>query len=240
MSRPTVSLLTVGFSALLAAGCARSQPKFDIQFLASDLHFTIGGHYVVAPAIDIDAPDRTFSLNGRDPGLSQKDWLKQEALDPDKPAAADSLGLRIKPYKADYPELREVCGLLKRKWSRAACLSEQGGLLRRLPERFLLLDRKKLDLLQSYWTVGKEQQFDQVKDLVLVPGTTDIGCDEESIFCTAAVEVLPGLLAVWTVWSDEKTGRTARAMAESQGAAIVQLVSRGLGKEEDPTLAGAN
>ena len=95
-------------------------------------------------------------------------------------------------------------------------------------------------MLQNYWTVGKERQFDQVKDLALTPGITEIGCDQESIFCTAAVEVLPGLLAVWTVWSDEKTGRTARDMAESQGAAVIQLVGRGLGKDEDPTLAGAN
>lgn len=240
MSRLEFALLTAGFGALLAAGCARPQPKFDIQFLASDLHLTIGGHYVVVPAIDVDAPDRAFDLNGRHSGLSRKDQLKKEALDPGKPAPADSLGLRIKPYKADYPELRDVCTLLKRKWSRAVCLSEQESLLRRLPERFLLLDRKRLELLQNYWTVGKERQFDQVKYLALTPGITEIGCDQESIFCTAAVEVLPGLLAVWTVWSDEKTGRTARDMAESQGAAVIQLVGRGLGKDEDPTLAGAN
>jgi hypothetical protein len=233
-------LLTAGFGALLAAGCARPAPEFDIQFLASDLHFTIGGHYVVVPAIDVDAPDRTFDLNPRNARLSRKDQLKKEAFDPGKPAHMDSLGLRIKPYKADYPELREVCALLKRKWSRAVCLSEQGNLLRRLPERFLLLDRKKLELLQDYSTVGKERQFDQVKDLALEPGVTEIGCDKESIYCTAAVEVRPGLLAAWTVWSDEKTGRTARGMAESQGAAIVQLVGRGLGKGEDQTLAGAN
>ncbi len=240
MSRLAVALLTAGFSALFAAGCARPQPKFDIQFLASDLHFTIGGHYVVVPAIDVDAPDRTFDLKGGDSGLSRKDRLKKDALDSVKPAPAESLGLRIKPYKADYSELREVCALLKRNWSRAVCLSEHGSLLRRLPERFLLLDRERLELLQHYWTVGKERQFDQVKDLALEPGVTEIGCDKESIYCTAAVEVLPGLLAVWTVWSDEKNGRTARRMAESQGAAIVQLVGRGLGKDEDPTLAGAN
>lgn len=55
-------------------------------------------------------------------------------------------------------------------------------MLRRLPERFLLLDRKRLELLQNYWTVGKERQFDQVKDLALKPGITEIGCDQESIF----------------------------------------------------------
>jgi len=79
------------------------------------------------------------------------------------------------------------------------------------------VDRNKLVLLQHHWTVGKERRFDRVKDLALEPGITEIGCDKNSIFCTAAVEVLPGPLAVWTVWSDEKTGH---------------LVSRGLGKGE--------
>lgn len=240
MFRLAIALLTAGFATLWASGCSESQPKFDIQFLASDLHFMIGDHDIVVPAFVVDTPDRTFDLNGRGSNLSPKDRLKNQALDPAKPAPVDSLGLRIRPYKADYPELREVCTLLKRKWSRAVCLTKHGSLLRRLPDRFVLLDRNKVALLQNHWTVGKERQFDQVQGLALEPGRTEIGCDKQTKFCTAAVEVLPGLLAVWTVWSDEKTGMTARTMAESQGIAIVQLVGRGLGKDEDPTLAYAN
>jgi hypothetical protein len=240
MSRLAVALLMAGFTTLWASGCSESQPTFDIQFLASDLYFTIGGHHIIVPAFAGDAPDRAFDLNHRDSNLSPRDRLKKEARDPAKPAPAVSLHLRIKPYKGDYPELREVCALLKRKWSRAVCLTEQGGLLRRLPERFELLDRRKLDLLEHHWTVGKERQFDQVNGLALEPGITEIGCDKQTIFCTAAVEVLPGLLAIWTVWREEKTGTSARDMAESQGAAIVQLISRGLGRDEDPTLADAS
>ncbi len=70
-------------------------------------------------------------------------------------------------------------------------------------------------------------------------GITEIGCDVESKFCTAAVNVLPGVLAVWTVWPDEQRAVTARAMADTQGAAIVQFVRRGLATVEDPTLADA-
>lgn len=239
MARLAVALATGGISALLATSCAKPRSQFDIQFLASNLHFTIGGHYVEVPVIDVDAPDLTFDLHD-DSSAASRNLHPEEALDAGKPAPADSLSLRIRPYKADYSVLREVCPLLTRKWSRAVCLSEHGSLLRRLPDRFLLLDRQKLELLQSYWTVGKERQFDQVKPLALEPGVTEIGCDRQTKFCTAAVEVLPGLLAVWTVWSDEKSGRTAREMAESQGTAVVQLVRRGLGKEEDPTLAAAN
>jgi len=54
------------------------------------------------------------------------------------------------------------------------------------------------------------------------------------------VEVLPGLLAVWTVWSDAKTGDSPEEMANTQGAAIVQFVRRALGSVEDPTLVNAD
>jgi hypothetical protein len=59
---------------------------------------------------------------------------------------------------------------------------------------------------------------------------------QESRVCTAVVDVLPGLLAVWTVWSDEQTGMTAQKMANEQGTAIVQFVRRALVPAEDPTL----
>ena len=62
------------------------------------------------------------------------------------------------------------------------------------------------------------------------------GCDQHSPYCTAIVEVMPNLLAVWTVWGDEKTHSSAEQMALTQGAAIVEFVRRGLGAAEDPTL----
>jgi hypothetical protein len=71
------------------------------------------------------------------------------------------------------------------------------------------------------------------------PGIPEIGCDRQPPYCTAAVEVLPGLLAVWTVWPDPKTGRTAEQMAQTEGAAIVQFVQRAIGPTEDSTLASA-
>jgi hypothetical protein len=54
----------------------------------------------------------------------------------------------------------------------------------------------------------------------------------------AAVEALPGLLAVWTVWSTE--GETAAQMAQRQGAAIVEFVRRAISPIEDKTLATAD
>lgn len=63
-------------------------------------------------------------------------------------------------------------------------------------ERYALAEANVLELLQNYWTVGKERTFDQGKDLALKAGITEIGCDQESILRTSAVEVLPGLLLV--------------------------------------------
>lgn len=76
--------------------------------------------------------------------------------------------------------------------------------------------------------------------MAIQPGVTEIDCDRQSPFCTAMVEVLPGLLAVWTVSGDPNTGDLAEEVANTQGAAIVQFVRRALGPLEDPTLVNAD
>jgi hypothetical protein len=153
----------------------------------------------------------------------------------------DSIDVSIRAYES-YDEhfgSRDICPLLTRAWARTQCRGQRGGLLGRLPEKFDLLDRSKLDRLKSHVTVGGETRYDQVKDMAFHPGSPEIGCDRQSHFCTAVVEALPGLLAVWTVWPDEKTGRTADQMAQIQGAATVPFVQRAIGPVEDPTLANA-
>lgn len=105
--------------------------------------------------------------------------------------------------------MREGCTLLERKWSRAVCLTEHNVLLRRLPERFELVDRSKLDLLQHHWTVGKERQFNQVNGLALEPAPRKSGSDRQTIFCTAMVEVLPARGGVAT---DSRRDRHERSL----------------------------
>jgi hypothetical protein len=225
--------------ALCVAACSQEPPR-DAQFLASDLHFTIGGQHIVTPVVAIDMPAHFFDLNSRKPE-SVQDRFGSQASDPHHPMSTDLLDLQVMQYRyrGDNPRSRIICPLLTRKWSQAICLQAHGGLLRRLPGRFVLLDRNKLDFLQYRWTVGMERQYDQVKGLALQPDVAEIGCDKKSKFCTAALEVLPGLLAVWTVWSDENTGVTAQAMAHAQGAALIQFVRRGLGPAEDQSLVDA-
>jgi hypothetical protein len=229
-------LLSTGLLALSVAGCSKAPPPLDVRFLASDLHYWVGGQHIVIPVIAVDRPDHTFDLGNRKPGESLKEQLLGAAGDSRNPARADSLRVEVRQYPIDHQEAHKICPLLTRKWSQAMCLAVHEGLLRRLPRNLELLDRNKLELLQSHWTVGKERVFDQVKDMTLTPGVTEIGCDKESKFCTAAVEAQPGLLAVWTVWSNEQTQVTAQDMAEAQGAAVVQFVRRALGPVEDPTL----
>ena len=242
MKKLTCTVAAVVLSALGVTACSDSPAAPDVQFLASDFYLAVGGQRIVVPAVALRGPGHTFDLNRQRPERSLKETLKAEASDPDRPMKMDKLDLRIREYQYTGKSLAslEICPRLKRAWSQLQCRGQQRGLLKRLPEQFDLLDRGKLDVLRSHWTVGRERKFDQVKDMAVQPGIAEIGCDRQSSFCTAVVEVLPGLVAVWTVWGDEKTGGTAGQMANTQGAAIVQFVRRALGPAEDPTLVDAD
>lgn len=234
--------ITAVLSMLNVAACSDSPATPDVQYLASDLHLMVGGHRITVPAVALRGLGHTFDLNRQRPEKSLKETLKLAASDPDHPMTMDKLDLVIRQYQYTDESLAslDICPRLKRTWSQVQCRGQQRGLLKRLPEQFDLLDRGKLDLLKNHWTVGRERKFDQVKDKSVELGVTEIGCDRQSPYCTAVVEVLPGLLAVWTVWDDEKSGITAKEMARMQGASIIQFVRRSLGPTEDPTLVDAD
>jgi hypothetical protein len=225
ISRAVIVLL----GGLLLLACSRSP---DVAYLASDAYYLIANHEIVVPVVAIRGPGHNFDLGGG------KTETVQKASDPHTPVKKDTLDLYISQYKytGELAASIGICPLLKRKWSETWCLGQPNGLLGRLPKQFDLLDRNRLDDLKSHSTVGSERVYDQVKDMAVRPGMTEIGCDARSRFCTAMVEVLPGLLAVWTVWSDETTKVKAEQMAETQGTAIVQFVRRSLGPTEDVTL----
>ena len=211
-------------------------PALDIPLLASDVNFTVGGHPIVIPVVAMAQPGPTFSLSGGRSGKPAERILG--ANNPDEPKTLDKLSISISEYQETgaRTEAFKICPLLKRKWSETICRGRHKGLLRRLPQTFNLLDRRKLEILKTTWTVGGEVQYDQIKDMSLRLGETKMSCDKNSKFCTAMVEVWPRLVAVWTVWSDDRTGVTATQMADSQGEAIVQFVRRAIGPIEDETL----
>jgi len=239
--KSVLHILSFVVLALSVAGCSDKPRAPDVEFLASDLHFRIGGHHLVIPAVAMRGPGHVFDLGASRPEKSLKETLKEKAQDPNNPMPMDKLALLITRYQTtgEHLDSLKICPLLSRKWSQALCTGKEGGLLARLPNKFDLMDSDELSLLSNHWTVGKERRHDQIKDLPRQPGQTEIGCDKASSFCTAIVEVMPRLVAVWTVWSDEKTGSTAEQVARSQGTAIVQFVRRALGPVEDTSLANA-
>jgi hypothetical protein len=214
-------LAAAALSLLCLTACSDSRSP-GVQFLASDIHFMIGGQHIVIPAVAMRGADHSFDLSGRKPEKSLKETLKLEASDPSHPMKTDSLDLLIREYQytGEHMDSEKICPLLTRKWSQTLCRGQHRGVLWRLPEKFDLLDRARLDRLNNHGTVGIERQYDQAKDMAMQLGVTEIGCDRESRFCTAMVEVLQGLLAVWTVWSDATSGA--------------------LGPTEDPTLVDAD
>lgn len=240
MKHPTYTIVAMVLSMLGITACSPASP--DVEFLASDLHFLIGGNRITVPGVALRGPGHSFDLYQQRPQKSLKEKLMAEATDPDHPMRTDKINLAIRQYQYTGESLASIaiCQHLRRIWSQSECRGQQRGLLDRLPVDFDLLDRAKLDILASHWTVGGERKFEQVKDKVFQLGVTKIGCDRRSHFCTAVVEALPNLLAVWTVWSDEKTGSTAEQMANAQGIAIVEFIRRALGPTEDPTLLNAD
>jgi hypothetical protein len=239
--RVVVAAAALSVFGLVLLGHSDSPSPPDVRYLASDAHFMIGGQHIVIPVVAIRQPDHAFTLaSGRSEGV--KDKLQTKASDPTEPMKIEKIDLLIRQYKYTGEHIASlgICPLLKRKWSETLCRGQHQGLLSRLPEKFDLLDRDRLDLLKSESTVDGKPRYDQVKDMALRPGVTEISCDGQSRFCTAMVEVLPGLLTVWTVWSDEKTGSTAKQMADTQGTAIVQFVRRAIGPTEDPTLVNTD
>ncbi|MBR0869864.1 hypothetical protein JQ633_05815 [Bradyrhizobium tropiciagri] len=205
------------------------------QHFASDRYFVIGGQHITVPVVALRGPGHVFNL-----GAHATERTNASEVSPDSyhPVQANKLDLIIREYQYTGEMLAStaICPLLKRTWSQTICQGPRRGLLRRLPEQFDLLDEGRLDLLKDYWTVGRERMLDQIGGKTPPLGVTKIGCDQHSPFCTAIVEVLPNLLAVWTISSEEKSGSKTEQIADAQGAAIVQFVRRGLGPREDKSL----
>ena len=94
-----------------------------------------------------------------------------------------------------------------------------------------------MDVLKSrFFAGGTQTQYEQLMPLPRI-GAVKVGCTAGTTWCSAVVEPLPGLLAVWLVWS--KDGETVAQVADRQGAAVVEFVRRGIGPVEDVTLATA-
>jgi hypothetical protein len=223
---------------MIVSACSDEPSPPDVDFLVLDGEFEIADHWISVPIVALDGSER-FTVADKSRRTWRKD-LEEQATNGGIPMRVDSLELAIRQYgtTGEHGASLQICPRLTRLWAQLVCRGEKKGMLKELPESFSLLDRTKLDLLKTRYTVGRERKYDQIAHKALRPRITEMGCDKDSRFCTAAVEPLPGLLAVWTVWSGEH--ETAAQMAQREGQAIVEFVKRAVGRTEDRTFATAN
>jgi hypothetical protein len=146
----------------------------------------------------------------------------------------DKIDVKILRYIDGRAAHSRFCEMLTREWAKSVCTGSRSTTMRHLPKRFTLIDRRKLELMKHYFTAGLENQYDQIRDMTLRRGVPEIGCDKEKRSCTAALQVMPKLIAVWAVWPNDKAGWSAEDVAEKEGNAVFQLVNRGLVENEDP------
>jgi hypothetical protein len=222
----------------MASGCSDEPSPPDVDFLVRDGEFEIAGHAIIVPIVALSNAER-FTLADKSRDSWRKD-LEEQAINGGIPMRVDNLDLAIRLYgtTGEFGVSLQICPRLTRLWAQLVCRHEQKGMLKRLPESFSIVDRAKLDVLKTRWVNGGGTQYDQVKDMQLSSGNAEIACDSDGKICTAVVEPLQGLLAVWTVGNRE--GETALQGAERQGTAIVEFVKRAIGRTEDKTLATAD
>lgn len=231
--------VTIVSVELWVAGCSDEPPAPNVEFLASDAHFLVAGHHIVVPIVALQGPGQVFTIGHKMSNNQSKD-LKAKAADPNNPMRIDSLALAVYDYghANERIESAKLCPLLKRRWAQMACRGNHNEALRRLPVKFDLFDRQKLERLKNRGSADSvETQYDHVSDMALHSGAPEVRCDMLSEFCTSAIETVPGMIAVWAVWYDERTGETPAHMSERQGPAIVDFVRRAIGPTEDMSFA---
>ncbi|MBN8958538.1 MAG: hypothetical protein J0H17_18530 [Rhizobiales bacterium] len=202
----------------------------QLGFLSSNRFVEIGGHRFLLPVEAMR--ENTFAV--------KSSWLlkrlQAEGVEQSAPIVLDKIDVKILRYIDGREEHSRFCEMLTREWAKSVCRGSRSATMRHLPERFTLIDRRKLELMKHYFTMGRENQYDQIRDMTLRRSVPEIGCDKESKFCTAALQVMPKLIAVWTVWPNGKAGWSAEEVAEREGNAVFQFVNRGLVENEDPDL----
>ena len=239
-----VPLLMFGLLSVFAIGAVTSlyfvlaPPEAptppDVSFLTSDAHFMVGGQHLIMPVVALSSFHCVECLEPHRLKFS-KEYL-QDAGDPAKPKRVPRLDVSIVRYRniTEQSFAPDICPLLTRQWSKAVCSGQITGVLGRLPPSIRLRD----GTVRAEITSGAEQAADRRNDRIR-PVSAEVHCDVGAKFCNARIEALPGLLAEWTVWNDERTGTTASEMADRQGLAVVEFVRRAIGPVEDATLLQA-
>lgn len=215
-----------------------------IKELASDAYLKVGDLDIVTPIVSLLEPTYayshyTFSLgisaSNKKLLLEERQKFKNLSAQSETAPKLDRVQILIRQYQYTGERLSSqgICPLLKRDWARYFCKGEYLEIMHQLPEKFYIIDKNRIDLFNSHYTVGQENVADQIRKLDVNSVKANISCDEDGKFCTAIIPTSPNTLAVWTVWSSDTTVKSAQQMALSQGKAIVAFVEYAISSKPD-------
>jgi hypothetical protein len=218
----------------IVAGCDE-RPHYipDPDYLSQDAHLKIAGTQIVLPIVAVAdvSGSHPYHFNWERLTADQKQRFRQATANPAQPLVADSVGLSIAPYgtHGESSLSLAICPRLTRRWSRQLCDYRSSGVLRDLPDRFALAERRVLPSIR----VGNERESGRLASLNLAVGQPAFLCDHDDKFCRAVVLISPQLVAVWPVWNSTGPPKeTAEQMTQRQGRAILTFVEDAIGEQE--------
>lgn len=241
--------LVMGLSA-----CSPERPppytEAEIEFLATDAHFIVGGVSLTAPYValsDFVGQKQTFSFDKQGDRKRARERLEEFRKLADHAETApvlDKLEIGIGTYGWDdfRPGKIGICGRLSRQWAKSLCDDPWAPLERALPSSFYLVDAGRFDVFRSHFTVNLERMSDQLGQMLLERDKPSLVCDKKpsstTTFCTAALLVDEHLVAVWTAFGTAR--ETSKQRSDREGGAIAEFVSKALrGREDFPSLFAA-
>jgi hypothetical protein len=238
-----VLTIAAGFYFFTRNHKERKTEEDRTQELASDAYLKVADLNLVIPIVALLEPryaytPYSFSLGSKKPNkkeLEKRAEFKKLSAESETAPTVDRAEILVRQYQYTGESIssQKICPLLKRDWAKFFCKGEHLEIMRKLPEKFYVVDKAHIDLFASHYTVGQEVMADQIHKLDLASKAIDISCDADGKFCTAGVKTSSGTLAVWTVWPSVKPLKSAQQVAETQGRAIAAFVKYGISSQPD-------
>jgi hypothetical protein len=222
--RHLLASLCCSLLVLSQAGCDQRDVADlpDVAYLATNGHFIVGDRLIVVPFVAVESVMAWESSELSQLSPDDHERLLELAGNSTKPLKVRKMRLQFSSYGTfgEFGISKKICPLLSVEWAISLCYGKKPGELKNLPDSLEILDRSVAKENVNTTTVGGEERSNQLSKMKFRISQTEVVCDLNSHFCTSAVAVSPGLLAVWSVWSEEKQRETAQEMGLRQGKAI--------------------
>jgi len=246
-------LARVGLSVclgLVLSSCGKGEERTaaNLKLLSTDLHVSIAQHHLVLPFVALEDYQRggqSFSLNRKEDAERAATAFRQlmrDSQNPEVPKPFDRLSVTIDTYGWDDGDMRrvQVCRMLTRQWTRAACDNPWAAIQQSLPGRIELVDLRRLKMESPEPRIPRcARNGSPRRAFPTGEGEAVMVCEEEISGgkphedFVAVVRIDGDLGAAWSVYEQHQRTETAQAMAARQGKAIAALVRYGLGSSEN-------